>query len=65
MITAALVTAAITADALPGNRHDNRAANIFTVAGVARFIEESPRHSARANENFESARKPITKAALT
>ena len=50
---AALATGAITALALPENRHDN--------SGVARFIEVKPRPSVHAAVNFERPRKLITR----
>ena len=43
--------------ALAENRHDN--------SGAGRFIEGGLRRSVHAAVNFERARKPITKAALT
>ena len=50
---AALVTASITAPALPENRHDN--------SGVASFIGEGPRPSVHAFVNSERPRKQITR----
>jgi len=54
---AALVTGAITALALPENRHDN--------SGVACFIEESPRPSVHAAVNFERPYDRLARLVLT